>query len=285
MHLTPIHPDFGMEVTDVDLRQVTSESGYRELRAAFDEHSLLLFRGQNLTDDEHLALAQLFGPLEDRESTDERVLAMVSNVMENGEVSAVDSFHTLNNIANQFWHTDSTFLPVPALANILQARVVASSGGETEFVSTRAGLRRLSPALRERVKHAVLWHKYAHSRSKVTTELATQEFIGKWEPQAWRAVWTNPVTGEDALYIASHTYAVDGMDAEEGAALIDELIEAMTTEEAILSHPWQEGDLIIWDERATLHRGRPWPYSEPRVLVSVCVSVSDRDGLAGVRPG
>ncbi len=283
MQLTPLHPDFGVEVTGLDLRTVTAEQGYPELRAAFDAHSLLLFREANLAEEEHLRLARLFGPLEDRDDLPEPAMTTVSNVLDDGAVSAPDSLHTKQLIANQLWHTDSTFLPVPALANLLQARIVSSSGGETEFVSTRAGWRRLDPALQERLRGTVFRHAYTHSRSQIDTDLAALEMISKWSPTAWSAVWPNPATGDEALYIASHVYAVDGMDQAEGQALVEELMAAMTPEEAVYTHAWAPGDLIIWDERATMHRGRPWPYDQPRVLASICVTARDVDGLSAIR--
>lgn len=105
-----------------------------------------------------------------------------------------------------------------------------------------------------------------------------------WSDEAWRSTWTNPVTGEDALYIASHVFAVDGMDADEGNTLVRALIDFATRDGTVYSHTWRVGDVLIWDERATLHRGRPWPYEEARSLSSLCVTARDCDGLASVRP-
>ena len=284
MRLSPLHDDFGAEVHGVDLREVSKEVGYEDIRAAFEKHSLLLFRDQNLDDDEHLTFARLFGPLEDRLPRPEPEITTVSNLSEEGAVIAEQDLRTLNLKANQLWHTDSTFLPVPALANVLQARIVPSSGGETDFVSTRVGWRKLPTALKEKARSAVLWHRYAHSRAQIHDNLARQELFTQWKDQAWRAVWPNPVNGKEALYIASHAFAVEGLPADEGRALIDRLIAAVTKESAIYRHHWSSGDVIVWDERATLHRGRPWPYSEARKLVSICVSAREDDGLELVKP-
>jgi len=284
MRVTPLHEEFGVEVHGLDLRHVTLASGYGDIRAAFEAQSLLLFRDQHLSDEEHLAFARLFGPLEDREVRPEPEICPVSNVAVDGTTAPEDDSLTLNLKANQLWHTDSTFLPAPALANVLQARILPSTGGETEFVSTRAGWRRLNPSLQEKARTAVLWHRYAHSRARIDPGLAREALFAKWRDQAWRAVWLNPVTGEEALYIASHAYAVDGMGEAEGAALINDLIAAVTGGDAVYAHSWQPGDVLLWDERAALHRGRPWPYQEPRTLVSICVTARDCDGLASVRP-
>jgi alpha-ketoglutarate-dependent 2,4-dichlorophenoxyacetate dioxygenase len=105
-----------------------------------------------------------------------------------------------------------------------------------------------------------------------------------WQDQAWRAVWRNPVNGEEALYVASHAFGVDGMGEAEGQALIDRMIAWSTQDRYVYTHRWRAGDVLVWDERATLHRGRPWPYDQPRTLASICISVRDVDGLAEMRP-
>lgn len=283
MKTSPLHPDFGVEVHDVDLNAVSADSGYADLRRLFDTHSLLLFRDQPLSDAEHLRLAKLFGPIENRTDDPAERLSPVSNAREGGGVTRRDDPHTLNLIANQLWHTDSTFLPVPALANLLQARVVSSSGGETEFVSTRAGFKRLPAMVQEKLRKTSFRHDYKHSRGEIAGDLTRLEIIRKWPDQHWRAVWPNPANGEEALYIASHVFAVEGMDRTEAKNWVKELTAAMTPPDAIYTHSWVPGDLIIWDERATMHRGRPWPYEEERTLASVCVTARDRDGLDLIR--
>lgn len=286
MKLTALHPRFGVEVHDVDLRSVTATQGYPEIRQAFEQHSLLLFRDQELSDERQLAIGKLFGPLEDRSMNGEGLKASskVSNRTKDASLAAENDLHTLNLKANQLWHTDSIFLPVPALANILSARVLSSRDGETEFVSTRAAWKDLPIGLKDRVRNAVFRHSFAHSRRKLSQELAMQEQFTKWSEQAWRALWRNPVNGESALYLASHTFGVEGLAPPEGEALIDELIMFATRPEMVYVHDWQLGDVLIWDERATLHRGRPWPYHEERTLASVCVSAGVSDGLNDVMP-
>ncbi len=249
MKLVPLHPRFGVEVQGVELRRATRESLYPEIRALFEEHSLLLFRYQNLNDAEHCAFASLFGPLEDRSSVrmdkTPTVPCGVSNVAEDGTLYGEDETRLLELKSNMLWHTDSTFLPTPALANVLQARVVPSEGGATEFVSTRAGFASLDAGLKERLRHLFFWHRYGHSRGKVDAGLAAQEKISMWADRKWRAVWKNPLTGDESLYIASHAFAVDGMDEPEGAKLIDSLVEAMTPSDAVYSHAWRPGDLLV----------------------------------------
>jgi alpha-ketoglutarate-dependent 2,4-dichlorophenoxyacetate dioxygenase len=286
LRTTPLHPRFGVEIHEVDLSRVTAAEGYPAIRQAFETHSLLLFRDQQLDDRAHLALGALFGPIEDRsqgkDGPDPKV-SPVSNRREDDTLAPEDDRRTLNLMANQLWHTDSTFLPVPALANILAARVLSTRGGETEFVSTRAAWHDLPDDLKARAKNAVFRHRYAHSRGKISAALAKEEFFTKWPDQAWRAVWRNPVNGEDALYIASHAYAVEGMAEAEGQRLIDELTAFATRPGSVYTHAWRQGDVLIWDERATLHRGRPWPYGEERTLASICISAGAVDGLDEMR--
>ncbi|MEM7292317.1 MAG: TauD/TfdA family dioxygenase, partial [Pseudomonadota bacterium] len=267
---------------------VSASDGYQRLRRLFEEHSLLLFRNQQLSNDEHLALGELFGPIEIREHRPEEHQAQVSavsNVTRNGGVAAQDSIHLQQLQANQLWHTDSTFLPVPALANIITARVLPSSGGETELVSTRVAWRDLSDDIKRRVRGKVFCHRYANSRRQISEALAQEDIITMWGDQRWNAIWPNPQTGDEALYLASHIYGVEGMDESDGRDLLQELTNFCTQEKYVYTHNWRVGDVLIWDERATMHRGCPWPYDEPRHLDSICISVRDCDGLGQMRPG
>ncbi len=286
MHTTPLHPRFGQIVTGVDLREVTADHLYPEIRDLFERHSALLFPAQSLDDDAHTRLAELFGPLENREAmagqdADFSVSA-VSNETKTG-VADPDSLHLLDLQANMLWHTDSTFLPVPALVNILTATVVPSTGGETELASTRAAWADMPEELKTPLRDAVIWHRLSHSRSRIAPELGMLAKMTRWPDRPWRAVWPNPVTGEEALYIASHSFAIEGMGVAKGQDLIDRAIAFCTQPDYVYSHAWKPGDVLIWDERAILHRGRPWPFEEPRTLKSICCSVTEADGLDRVR--
>ena len=282
MRTTPLHNDFGVQIHDVDLRTITAQSGYPEIRQAFEEHSLLLFRDQALDDPAILRFGALFGEIENRTDGPLEV-PRVSNVLPDGSVLKPDALRLKDLQANMLWHTDSTFLPTPALANIITARIVPDAGGATELVSTRAGFARLPEALKLKARQAVLRHALTHSRAKVDPDLAKAAHITKWDATRWPAIWTNPVTREEALYIASHAFAVEGMEDAAGLAFIEDLIARMTGPEAIYAHQWQVGDVLIWDERATLHRGMPWPYDQARELASICVTASDPDGVSEMR--
>jgi len=209
---------------------------------------------------------------------------ILSTIDENGKVVPADSRLALRNRANQLWHTDSSFKPIPALTSVLSARIIPERGGETEYVSTRLAFAHLDPALREKLELSFAWHDYAHSRGKIAPDLASPEERAVLPPQCWRMVWRNPANGRGALYLASHAYAVEGMDPAAGARLIDELMAAATAPGASYVHAWKRGDVVMWDNRATMHRGRPWPAHEARYMVRTTISATDADGLAGMRP-
>ncbi|MGB0508201.1 MAG: TauD/TfdA dioxygenase family protein [Pikeienuella sp.] len=285
---TPLSPRFGVEITDCDLTQVSETHLYPEIREAFETHSALLFRNQSLTNEDHLRLGRLFGPIEDREADTRKKgaeveVSPVSNVRKDGSLTEAEAFHTLNLRANMLWHVDSTFLPIPALANILTARVVPSTGGETLLASTRAAWADMPDTLKAQIKGRAVSHHVSRSRARLSEEFASAPLFHKWPPQSWRAVWTNPTNGQEALYIASHAYAVEGYTQTKANALIDDLIAFATQPDYVYTHEWKVGDVLIWDQRAVLHRGSPWPYEEPRSLSSICVSVRPVDGLASVK--
>lgn len=288
MEIMALHMDFGVEIHGVDLRDATPTNLYPEIRQHFEQYSLLLFRRQHLDIGEQNRFARLFGPLEDRSvvtmDNEPPEISPVSNVDESGQLMHSRHQRLLDLQSNMLWHTDSTFLPIPALVNVLQALVVPASGGDTEFVSSRAGFARRSAKEQSELRTRVFHHKYGHSREKIDADLAKQERFAMWPPQRWRAVWKNPVNQTESVYIASHAWAVDGMDPDEGSTYLTELMSALTRPQDIYAHPWEPGDVIVWDERAILHRGTPWPYDEERTLHSLCVSARDIDGLESIRP-
>ena len=288
MELIPLAQGFAAELGGVNLVDVAaSDAAYRAVRAAFETHSVLVFRGQSISDDVQAAYSRAFGPLE---------------LVKLGSVGHGTFYSRLNNLgpdgklvpendrqiwrarANQLWHTDSSFKQTPALASVLSARTLPSDGGETEFTSTRLAWERLPTARQARLERAIVTHSYANSRDQIHPELMTPAERAALPPVRWRMTWRNPVNGRRALYIASHAYAVDGMGDNEAKALLAELIAEATRPEVTYLHRWRQGDVVMWDNRATMHRGRPWPLSEPRVMVRTTIQARDEDGLKEMRP-
>jgi alpha-ketoglutarate-dependent 2,4-dichlorophenoxyacetate dioxygenase len=288
MDIVPLGPGFAAELRGVTLKDIAvNDAAYRQTRAALEEHSVLIFRGQEVTDETQLAFSRRFGPLEVTPPTTPGAgtnLVIITTIDKDGKVVPADHRIALRNKANQLWHTDSTFKSVPALASVLSARIIPAHGGETEYVSTRLAWDRLDSGLRKQIESSFAWHDYAHSRGKISPNLVGAEERAALPPQCWRMVWKNPANARRALYIASHAYAIEGM--EEGAAqkLLAELIDAAAAPGQSYVHTWREGDVVIWDNRATLHRGRPWPAHEARLMVRTTISATEADGLQSVRP-
>ena len=288
MELAPLGPEFGVEVRGIGLIDVAgSDRAYGSIRAALEEHSVLLFREQQVTDDVQAAFSRAFGPLERVKIGSVGAGTFYSrlhNMAADGAPVPETHQQALTARANQLWHTDSSFKPTPALASVLSARIVPEHGGETEFTSTRQAWSRLTPAMQSRLRDAVVTHSYANSRDQIDPGLMTQAERAAVPPVRWRMTWRNPVHGRIALYIASHAYAIEGMEDNEGRALLAQLIADATRPEFTYRHQWRRGDVAMWDNRATMHRGQPWPGDQARSMVRTTISAVDADGLADIRP-
>ena len=288
MELVPLGPGFGVEVRGVSLIDVASSAAaYEAVRAAFEEHSILLFREQAVTDDIQSAYSRAFGPLELTKVSSVgsgTFYARLTNIGPDGALVPSTHRQVLTARANQLWHTDSSFKQTPALASVLSARVLPEEGGETQYTSTRLAWERLPAAMQEKLRDAVATHSYAHSRSQIDPTMLTAAEHATLPPVRWRMSWRNPVNGWRSLYIASHAYAIEGMGDNEAKALLARLIEDATRPEYTWLHKWRAGDVIMWDNRASMHRGRPWPGSQTRSMVRTTISATDADGVAELRP-
>jgi alpha-ketoglutarate-dependent 2,4-dichlorophenoxyacetate dioxygenase len=285
----PLGPGFVAEIRGAGLTDVVaSDTAYAIVRAALDEHSVLLFRAQPVSDGLQAAFSQRFGTLEIAMAAslgEGSPFSILTNIVrDNGALVPPDHKEALRAKANQLWHTDSCFKVPPALASVLSARTIPPSGGETEFASQRLAWERLPEATRKRLENAYAWHDYAHSRGKVAPHLASERERTTLPPVRWRMRWRNPANGRDSLYIASHTCGIDGMPGDEAQALIMELLDFTTLPEYTYVHRWLPGDVIMWDNRATLHRGRPWTNDKPRHMVRTTISACAADGLAQMWP-
>jgi alpha-ketoglutarate-dependent 2,4-dichlorophenoxyacetate dioxygenase len=287
MEIVPLGPGFAAELRGVTVPDIAADDiAYAAARAAFEEYSVLVFRGQDVTNEVQLAFSRRFGPPEVTKVGSLGTgthFVILSTIGEDGKVVPADHRLALRNKANQLWHTDSSFKRVPALTSVLSARIVPTRGGETEYVSTRLAFERLDSALQKKLANSFAWHDYAHSRGQIAPDLATPEERAALPPQCWRLVWKNPANGRSALYLASHSYAIEGMERAAGKKLIDELMSAATAPGTTYVHDWRRGDVVMWDNRATMHRGRPWPAHEPRLMVRTTISATEADGLATMR--
>ena len=259
----PLHPVFGVEVEGVDVRRL-DDATFAEVARLFEEHSVLLFRGQSLTDDAQVAFSERFGPLEITIRTvvsHERYRPEISNL---ANVDADDQMipagdrRNLFNAGNQMWHTDSSFKRVPAHASLLSAREVPPEGGETEFASTRVAYERLPAAMRERIDGRTAIHSFVYSRGLIDEGLLPPDHAAQVPPVPQALVRANPVHGRQAYFVGSHACEILGLPTDEARALLRELLVRATVPEAVYTHSWRVGDLVMWDNRCVLHRGRPW---------------------------
>ncbi|MEI2417423.1 TauD/TfdA family dioxygenase [Orrella sp. JC864] len=288
MQIVPLHEDFGAEIQGLDLLDAVSDAAaFAQVRAAFEVHSVLVWRNQPVTDDLQATFSRAFGPLELTKvgsAGHGTFYSRLNNMDAQGKVVPPSDKAVLVARANQLWHTDSSFKAIPALASVLSARVIPENGGETEFTSTRAAWDRLDPRQQEGLRDAIAIHSYATSRDRIDPNMMSAAERAALPPVRRRLTWRNPVNGRRALYIASHAGAIEGMGEQDAAELLAQLIEQATAPQYTYVHSWRPGDVVMWDNRATMHRGRPWAGGQPRAIVRTTISATEADGLADVLP-
>lgn len=275
--VTPLTPSgLAAEIGGVDIGRGVDDADFEAIHAAFDEHSVLVFRHQSITPESQTAFGERFGPLEitvPGTGGAGTKFARISNVGEDGNLLPVDGQRFLFSKANQLWHTDSSFKAVPAMASILAAYEVPPEGGETEFASMRLAYAALPEEEKHRLEGKVAVHSLAHSRRKIAPDAITEEQMRAVPPVEQAMVRVNPRNGRKAYYVASHAMAVKGMPEDEARAWIDELVEFATRPERTYVHRWSPGEVVMWDNRCCLHRGRPWDATRHRrVLLRTTVS-------------
>lgn len=276
--VTPVNPDFVAVIGNVDLTAPLSDETFAEIDAAFNRYAVLVFHGQPLDEDQQNAFANRFGPLGRpiapfRPDNTQRLVrpesADISNVDEHGRVITSESdARLLINRANALWHTDSTFKRTPAKMSMLCAQSVVPVGGETEFADMRAAWDALPADRRLQLEGLVAEHDYFHSRLKVGLDPNSispeRRALLPAVPQI--LIRTNPVSGRKSLYLASHIKRIFGMDEAEGRRLVEELMAHATQPRFTYAHRWTVNDVVLWDNRCTMHRGRPHDPSLPRVM-------------------
>ena len=266
LEFTPLHSRFVAEASPIALREVDDSAVLDAIRAAMDEHAVVVFRDQAFEDDEQLAFARrLDGTL--HEKTGSRVIAAsrlgnealtdISNVSADGGLLAQDDRRRLYSIANRLWHTDASFESPPGRYSLLHARVVPPDGPATEFADMRSAYDALDDGTKERIEGLEAHHSIAYSRSTLGFEFTPEEAEALWGA-VQPLVRTFPRSGRRSLYLASHASRIPGWTLPEGRLLLRELMEHATQREFVHAHRWRAGDLVIYDNRATMHRARPF---------------------------
>lgn len=287
----PVTPGFVAEVGDVTLSAL-AEADLVEIKDAFWKYAVLIFPDQRLTGDQHLAFARHFGPIEtdrvlDPAVTPQRLandFADISNLAPNGRIWAEDSRQRMYKAGNKLWHTDSSFKRRPGLCSLLYAHTVAPFGGHTEFADQRAAYDALPDAMKTRLRGLVAEHSIATSRRKSGFAGFNADESRRLPPVPQTVVRTIPESGRKSLYVASHAGRIFGMPEEEGRALIDELIAHTTQRQFVYTHRWRPRDLVMWDNRCTLHRGTDyddlrWVRDMQRATVSDVANTCEQEGI------
>ena len=272
----PVTDTFAAEIGDVDLSCPLSSDDWETIAQAYDAYSVLIFPDQHLSQGQHVAFAERFGPIDrsmvqqmdgvDRSRIPPEI-ADVSNLDPDGNVLAADDRLLAFQRANRLWHSDSSFKFVPANASVLYLRAIPPVGGMTEFADMRSAWDALADEVRDKIIGRVARHSIATSRARLGFDMSEAERAQY--PAVPQALVRTHRTGRRSIYVASHAGSIVGMDQAEAEALIDYLIEHATQRQFVHSHRWRANDLVVWDNTATMHRGRPfddvrWPRDAQR---------------------
>jgi alpha-ketoglutarate-dependent 2,4-dichlorophenoxyacetate dioxygenase len=261
------------EVSGVDLRKPLTRDEAAEIDAGMDKYAVLIFHGQDITDEQQLAFALNFGEREQArggnvtKKEDARLntgLNDVSNLGKDGKPLPKDHRTHLFNLGNCLWHSDSSFRPIPAKFSLLSARVVNPKGGNTEFADMRAAYDALDDETKAEIEDMICEHSLMYSRGSLGFLDYTDDEKAMFKPVLQRLVRTHPAHGRKSLYLSSHAGLVRGMSVPEGRLLLRDLTEHATGAEFVHVHKWTLHDLVMWDNRQTMHRVRRYDQSQPR---------------------
>lgn len=289
----PITENFAAEIGDVDLAQPLPPEDAQTIKDAFWKYSVLVFPAQELTQDQHIEFARVFGPLEVARQigrTDNNNLRMrpeladPSNLDYNNKISDKNSRLRIAQMANRLWHTDSSFRHLPAQASLLYSRQVAPIGGHTEFADLRAAYDALPADKRRQIDSLLVEHWFMTSRAKVGFTQFTEEERTELPPVLQRLVRTIPESGRKSLYLASHAERVIDLSEDGSRRLLDELTAHATQRQFVYTHRWRANDLVAWDNRCTMHRGTEfddlrWKRELQRATVSDSANTCEMEPL------
>lgn len=271
LSITPVGDNFVAEIYGLDIGQPLSEHAVAELRAALDRYAVLVMPDQPLSEPQQLEFAKHFGPLEisvgasvynaDRpRRLSNRELSDISNLDEGGGILKASDVRRLINISNQLWHTDSSFKRTPSSVSILSAQEITPVGGATEFADMRAAWDGLPSTRQSMLQDLIVEHDYFYSRALTGFDVGSipDDWRQRQPPVPQTLVRHHPGSNRKSLYLASHISKVYGMGEREGRALVDELMSYATKPQFVYRHRWRVNDVVIWDNRCTMHRGRPF---------------------------
>lgn len=268
-----IGPCFAGEVEGIDLGQPLSAADAAAIHAGMDRHAVLVFRGQQIDDAQQLAFTGALGSLEYaigtslRSDTEYRLptsFADVSNLDNDNRPFARDDRRRLFALGNRLWHSDSSFKPIPAKYSLLRAVSIPSRGGDTEFADMRAAWDALDAETQAQLDGLVCEHSQLYSRQQIGFTDFTDEERERFRPVRQCLVRTHPVTGRRSLYLSAHAGGIIGWPMPEARAFLRDLVEHATQRQFVYAHRWRVNDLVMWDNRQTMHRARPFPDHEPR---------------------
>ncbi|HJU31583.1 MAG TPA: TauD/TfdA family dioxygenase [Hyphomicrobiaceae bacterium] len=273
LSIRQIHPVFAGEVTGVDISKPLSPQEVAAIEAGMDKYAVLVFPNQPLTDEQQMAFTVNFGPIEDARGgnvtkpQDKRLatgMNDVSNLDKHGKPLARDSRQRLFNIGNMLWHSDSSFRAIPAKYSLLSARVVNKKGGNTEFADMRAAYDELDDETKREIEDMVCEHSLMYSRGSLGFTEYSEEEKELFKPVRQRLVRSHPVTGRKSLYLSSHAGQILGVPTPEARMLLRDLNEHATQPKFVYVHKWRLHDLVMWDNRQTMHRVRRFDETQPR---------------------
>ena len=277
--ISPVSEDFVAEITGLDLSNGLKPEEFKQLSNALDRYAVLVLPDQPLNEEQQLNFASNFGPLETsvgasiyNASSPRRLqkpqLSDISNLNEQGRVLDQNDMRRLINLSNQLWHTDSSFKRIPASVSILSAQEVPAVGGATEFADMRAAWDALTNERKRELEPLIATHDYFHSRmlTGFKVDSVPEDWRQRQPPVKQVLIRTHPATGRKSLYLASHISHIGQMNKQDSLQLLDELMQFATRPEFTYRHRWRTNDVVIWDNRCTMHRGRPFNESDRRAM-------------------
>lgn len=259
LEITPLHPEFGARIGNIDLRKDLHGDRLEAVREAIDTYSFLLFEGQDFDDAAQLALTRTIGEPEPshvaRGEGKLEYFGTIGNVQPDGSVLGNSHKKTIFLTGNNMWHSDASFKQTPAFLSIMCAYETPAEGGETLFVSTRRAYERLPGERRAQVDPLIVIHDYVYSRSKVSPDAVSPELAATLPPVRQRLVRRNPRNRAGSLFIGSHARSIEGWSDANSRSLLDGLVEEATAAPHVYTHRWQPGQVVFWDNRCLIHRG------------------------------